>query len=152
MTGFENFKTDLLWIQSRLCSNVSVEEIEAALNLLEKSGMLKKEDGKYVPVQSLRSTSPFDFNDHRRYLDGVLKAANILQHDFDKHRPGSFFNAALSVTEEEYKEIVKLMVQFTDEVKARSERAKSSDRVVYMTSSLFHVAKQTPISALESKN
>lgn len=141
MTNFSDFQIDAGWLRKKLGGLVSEKDIKDTVEQMKKSKMIRMEGNRYKESSSHHSPDPFEIDSQRRYIHGALKTIDILSNDFEKHRPGLFFNGALAIAAADYDKVMAAYYKFTQEMIAISESASSPDRVIYISNNIFHVVK-----------
>jgi len=141
LTHFPDFQPDVRWLRKKLGDSVSEKDIENIFEKMKQSRMICVKDGRYREALSHHSPDPFEVDPQKRYIYGALKTLDILSGDFEKHRPGLFFNGALALDATDYEKVMDIYYKFIQELVALSEGAKSPERVIFMSSNIFHVVK-----------
>jgi hypothetical protein len=141
MTGLPDFQLKAEWIHEKLGQTISLKEVEEGLRRVQKSKMIFHDGTRYRETESHHSPDPFEVDGHKRYIYGALKTIDILNGEFDKHRPALFFSGALAVNEKDYEKIATAFYKFNQEMIAISEASKEPNRVIFASNNIFHVVK-----------
>lgn len=141
MTALKDFQLDAEWIHGKLDSTISLAEVEAGLKRVQKSKMIFFDGKRYRETETHHSPDPFEIDGHKRYIYGALKTIDILNGDFDKHRPALFFNGALPIHEKDYEKVAAAFYKLNQELIAISESSEDPNRIIFVSDNIFHVVK-----------
>lgn len=132
LVALPDFEASGEWISRRLRDLISVAEAEASLSLLEKSGFLRQENGRYRQTEPVIDTGDA-FNElqilshHRRMLETWMRVLPRL--DRDKRELGIL---NIPISSDKLPELKARIRRFQDEIIGWLESETAPDRIVQL--------------------
>lgn len=137
LSYFKDFIADGGWIQRHLRDQVDIELIQSRLDKLISSKQLIEVNGRIIDREPFDAENALSIHSAKKYLIGVGKTFEVLDHTPFSHSPANFFQGALAFDDQGLQKASELYYQYLHQVIALSHETQDPKHLVFISNNIF---------------